>query len=101
MVLAVLGGCGVASQARINSELGRRLGDSLLAAVISFGSGLALVGVLVLATPAGRRGLLQLVRALRGGNLRLWECLGGLSGGYSSRPRAPWGRWGSRCSRWR
>ena len=38
---AVLIGMMTAAQARINGELGLRLGDGLLAAAISFGSGLA------------------------------------------------------------
>jgi bacterial/archaeal transporter family-2 protein len=80
--LAVLGGFGVALQSRINGELAHRLGDSLLAAVISFGSGLVLVATVVLVVPAGRRGVRLLRRAVGGGALPVWTCLGGLSGGY-------------------
>jgi transporter family-2 protein len=82
LALAALGGSAVALQSRINSDLGHRLGDSVLAALISFGSGLALMAVLVLAVPAGRHGLADLARALGRGTVRPWECLGGLSGGY-------------------
>ena len=39
---AVVFGAGVAVQSRINGDLGRALGDGYLAAVISFGSGLAI-----------------------------------------------------------
>ena len=44
-------------QARTNAELGAELGDGVLAAVISFGTGLVLLLVLVALVPAGRRGL--------------------------------------------
>lgn len=80
----LLGGALVAVQSRVNGELGERLGDGLrsgaLAAVISFGSGLVLLTLLVLCRPGVRDG----VRALRDGltqrRLRPYEMLGGLGG---------------------
>ncbi|MEV0002425.1 DMT family transporter [Micromonospora sp. NPDC050980] len=78
--LATASGVLVALQSRINGELGVRLADGIAAAVVSFGSGLLILLVLVPATPGGRRGLAALRGALRGGALRPWQCLGGVCG---------------------
>lgn len=80
--LAALGGMGVAAQSRINGDLGARLHDGITAAVISFGSGLCLLLVLLSTAPAGRTGLHRVAAALRTGSLRPWQCLGGVSGAY-------------------
>ncbi|SHG51131.1 DMT family transporter [Streptoalloteichus hindustanus] len=69
-------------QSRINGELGRRLGDGIGAAVVSFGGGLVLLVVLVSAMPSGRRGIARVRDALRGGALRPWQCLGGVCGAF-------------------
>ncbi|WP_247674795.1 DMT family transporter [Micromonospora sp. C51] len=82
VALATLAGVAVATQSRINGELGVRLGDGVTAAVISFGSGLLLLLVLVPATAAGRRGLTTLRTALGRGTLRPWQCLGGACGAF-------------------
>jgi bacterial/archaeal transporter family-2 protein len=67
-------------QARANAELGTELGDGVLAAVISFGTGLVLLLVLVALVPAGRRGLRRVGAARRHGTLQPWQLLGGLGG---------------------
>ncbi|MFV0375655.1 DMT family transporter [Microbacterium sp.] len=77
---AVLVGVLTAVQARVNGELGVQLDDGLVAAVISFGSGLVLVGVLSLALPGGRRGTAQLVAGLRAGSIPWWMLVGGVAG---------------------
>ncbi|NLU79342.1 DMT family transporter [Micromonospora sp. HNM0581] len=82
MVLATVAGVAVATQSRINGELGVRLGDGTAAAVVSFGTGLLLLLVLVPATKAGRRGLATLRTALSRGTLRPWQCLGGACGAF-------------------
>jgi transporter family-2 protein len=70
----------IAAQARVNAELGRQLGDGVLAAVISFGLGLVLLLVLLALIPAGRQGLRRVGAARRRGTLRPWQLLGGLGG---------------------
>ncbi|SCG41982.1 DMT family transporter [Micromonospora halophytica] len=80
--LATASGVAVAVQSRINGELGVRLADGIAAAVVSFGSGLLVLLVLVPATPGGRRGLRALRAALGEGALRPWQCLGGLCGAF-------------------
>jgi transporter family-2 protein len=72
----------VAVQSRVNGELGARLHDGIAAAVISFGTGMVLLLLLVPATAAGRRGLAAIGEALRRRELRPWHCLGGVCGAY-------------------
>ncbi|MEU1425795.1 DMT family transporter [Nocardia sp. NPDC005746] len=75
-------GAAVAVQARINGELGERLGDGIAAAAISFGSGLLILGVVFAASGRLRAGVGQVRAALDSGELRWWQLLGGLSGAY-------------------
>ncbi|WP_457099298.1 DMT family transporter [Microbacterium sp. P5_E9] len=82
---AALGGAGfigvlTAIQARINGQLGLRLGDGFVAAVISFGSGLALLVVLSAALPVGRSGVRNLVEGVRGRTIPWWMLVGGAAG---------------------
>ncbi|MCU1648633.1 MAG: family transporter [Nocardia sp.] len=81
----VLGGCigaGVAVQARVNGVLGERLHDGVAAAVISFGVGLLLVGVGCVCSGRLRAGVGRAWVALRAGELRWWQLLGGLCGAF-------------------
>lgn len=73
-------GAGLAGQARLNGELGARIGDGVAASLASTTAGLVLLLALVPALPAGRRGLKSVGAALRTGNLRWWHCLGGIGG---------------------
>jgi bacterial/archaeal transporter family-2 protein len=70
-----------ALQARINGQLAVELGNGLQAAVWSFGSGLVLLAVLVAAVPAIRAGIARVPRAIRSGELKWWQALGGVLGG--------------------
>lgn len=69
-----------AAQARINGELGVRLGDGLVAAAISFGSGLFLLVLFSLVLPVGRQGLQALGRGIRDRTIPWWMLLGGVAG---------------------
>ena len=77
---AVLVGVLTAVQARINGQLGLRIDDGLVAAAISFGSGLAVLIVLSLALPAGRRGFATLVTGVRSRGIPWWMLAGGAAG---------------------
>ena len=77
-----------AVQARINGQLGVRIGDGFAAAVISFGSGLLLLIVLTLALPQGRRGLAALTTGVRTRSIPLWMLCGGVAGAAWSIPGA-------------
>lgn len=77
---AVLIGMMTAAQARINGELGLRLEDGFVAAAISFGSGLAILLVLSLVLPSGRRGARALAAGVRERTIPWWMLLGGVAG---------------------
>src|SRR5262245_52511271 len=82
LVLAGAGLVGVltAVQARINGQLGLRLDDGLVAAIISFGSGLVILIVLSAILPSGRRGFAALARGMRGRTIPWWMLAGGAAG---------------------
>jgi bacterial/archaeal transporter family-2 protein len=80
VALAGAAGVAMAVQSRVNGELAVRLSDGIAAAVISFGTGLVLLAVVVPLVPASRRGVAAVRRALREGTLRWWHGLGGLFG---------------------
>lgn len=63
--LAVAAGLAIPVQGRINGALGARLDDGIAAAVVSFTTGLVLMIVVSVAVPGGRRGLTQILPALR------------------------------------
>ena len=77
---ALVCGAGVATQSRINAQLGRELDDGTAAAFLSFSTGLLVVAVLALCLPRPRRGLGRLLRSWRSGAIPWWYGLGGLSG---------------------
>jgi transporter family-2 protein len=74
LVAAVVSGSLVAVQQRINGDLGRSLHDPLLAAVVSFVTGLVVVAALLLARTSSRRALPRIRE------LPWWTRLGGLGG---------------------
>ena len=73
-------GVGLAAQARLNGELGARLGDGVAASLASTTAGLVVLLLLVPTVAAGRRGLRSVGTALRTGGLRWWHCCGGVGG---------------------
>ncbi|MCU1471758.1 MAG: family transporter [Glaciihabitans sp.] len=81
LLVALVCGALVALQSRINGELGGELSDGFVAAVISFGSGLVIVSVVLALSRAGRRGLITVRDAVRARELPRWHLLGGLGGG--------------------
>lgn len=74
LVAAVVSGALVALQQRVNGELKTSLDDAVLTALVSFGTGLLAVVVVVLARPAARKAL----TLLRG--VPWYQWLGGLGG---------------------
>ncbi|MCU0296219.1 MAG: DMT family transporter [Candidatus Nanopelagicales bacterium] len=79
---AVTVGALVAWQSRINAELATAVGGGFLAAAISFGTGLILVGLVVVLRPRLRRSVTLIPTAVRSGGLRAWHLLGGLGGAW-------------------
>lgn len=80
---AVLIGALTALQARINGTLGAELGDGIVAAAVSFGSGLIILVVLSALLPEGRRAFGRLVGGIRSRSLPTWMLLGGLAGAFT------------------
>ena len=82
MAAAVVVGVLSATQARINGGLGHLVNDALLAAVISFGTGLTILFVIVGVRSSTRRALtVTLPERLRRHDLHWWQLIGGLAGG--------------------
>ncbi|MEV8024574.1 DMT family transporter [Microbacterium sp. NPDC080220] len=80
LVGAVTVGVLTAVQARINGQLGVRLEHAMVAAVISFGSGLLLIALVSVLTPGGRRGAVLLSRGIRERSIPWWMLVGGAAG---------------------
>ena len=82
LVASVIAGVLTAVQARINGQLAVEVGNGLEAAVYSFGSGLVVMTVIVLAVPSIRAGVGRVPQAIRAGELKWWQALGGVLGGF-------------------
>lgn len=80
--LAAVCGALAAVQTRINGALGLAIGDGVVAAAISFGSGLVILLVCLLFVRRGRRGLVAVAGALRERSMPWWTVLGGVSGAF-------------------
>nr|WP_247956662.1 DMT family transporter [Microbacterium galbinum] len=77
---AVTIGVMTAIQARINGVLGIRLGDGIVAGLVSFAVGTAVLAVIVASLPSGRAGMVRLVRGVRARTIPPWMLLGGACG---------------------
>jgi transporter family-2 protein len=81
-VLAFVCGSLVVIQSRINGELGVRLSDGFLAALISFTGGLVLIGIWIAFSPRGKRGVGVLMSAVRERQLPFWYLFAGAAGAF-------------------
>ena len=70
----------IAIQSRINGELSYRLGDSLEAAMVSFGSGLIFVTLLVISRKKTRDGFGLIFKAVKQKQLPKWRLSAGVLG---------------------
>lgn len=77
-------GAMTAVQARMNGGLGSESGDGILAAFVSFGSGLLILVVLAPVTSAGRAGMRRLFTGVRERGIPSWMLLGGLAGAVTT-----------------
>lgn len=82
LALAFGAGCLMATQSRINGELGHRMNDGFAAATISFGSGLVILLVALAFSRSARAGVRRVTAALRTGELKWWMVLGGAAGAF-------------------
>lgn len=81
LAAAFLTGGLIAVQSRINGELGDRLGDGFVAAVVSFGSGLVILSLALLVSRRGRDGIRRVLTTIRARQIPWWLAFGGLGGG--------------------
>jgi bacterial/archaeal transporter family-2 protein len=79
-VLSILSGFFIALQSRINGELSNQMGDSLEAALVSFGTGLIFVSLISLFTKDVREGFANIFKAVVSKQLPLWRLSAGVLG---------------------
>jgi len=82
IAFALLAGALLAVQSRINGELGQRLHDGVLAALISFGGGLLVLLASTAVSARLRAGVGRVAAAVGRNELRWWHLCGGASGAY-------------------
>ncbi len=80
-LLAALSGLLIALQARANGELSHRMGNSIEAALVSFGSGLILISIISIFTPSIRNGMKNLKGAVNRKEIPVWTLFAGMLGG--------------------
>ena len=80
-ILATISGVMIALQARANGELSHRLGNGVQAALISFGSGLAIIAIVALFSPAIKEGARNLRSAVTRREIPKWTLFAGALGG--------------------
>ena len=77
---AVVVGVLTALQSRINSGLAVAIGDGYVASVVSFGSGLVILLVILAFWKPGRLGIRRVTDAVRAGPTPWWYLVGGVAG---------------------
>lgn len=80
-LLAAISGVMIALQARANGELSHRLGNGVEAALVSFGSGLAIITVIAIFSPTIKEGARNLRGAVARKELPKWTLFAGALGG--------------------
>ena len=80
-LLAALSGVLIALQARANGELSHLLNNSIEAALVSFGSGLIIIAVILLFHPGIKRGIRNLHSAVKLKRIPRWRLFAGMLGG--------------------
>ncbi len=80
-ILATISGVMIALQARANGELSHRLGNGVEAALISFGSGLLIIAIVTLFSPAIKEGGRNLTAAVKARELPRFNLFAGALGG--------------------
>jgi len=79
--LAAISGLMIALQARANGELSHRIGNPIEAALVSFGSGLFIIGVISAFNPAIKKGIKNLRAAVTQREIPVWTLFAGMLGG--------------------
>jgi len=79
--LAAISGLMIALQARANGELSHRMGNPVEAALVSFGSGLIIISLISIFTPAIKAGMRNLRTAVSKKEIPAWTLFAGMLGG--------------------
>lgn len=79
---AVVVGALTAYQSRVNGALAEETGNGVQAAVVSFGSGLLILSILLLLVRRYRQGVGRVFTAVRRGDMPWWQVIGGVFGGF-------------------
>lgn len=82
MVLAFVAGGLLALQSRINGALGTKLGNGIVAALISFGSGLVILMIVLACSRSTRKRIADVRVGVRDHRLVWWQLMGGISGAF-------------------
>jgi transporter family-2 protein len=77
---STLSGILIAAQSRINGELSHQMGDSLEAALVSFGTGLIFVSLISLFRKDVRSGFTYIFKAVRSKQIPMWRLSAGMLG---------------------
>jgi transporter family-2 protein len=78
--LTIISGLLIVLQSRINAELSNQLGDSLEAALVSFGTGLIFVSLISLFRKDVRAGFTDIFKAVASKQLPMWRLSAGMLG---------------------
>ncbi|MEX3566722.1 DMT family transporter, partial [Micrococcus endophyticus] len=78
--LALVAGVAMPLQGRINSAVSLQLGSPVHAALISFSTGLAVMTLMSVLLPVGRRSVARIPAAVKAGHVRWWQMLAGMIG---------------------
>ena len=81
-LLAIIVGALTAIQSRLNGQLSAKLHNGIMAAVISFGSGLIILSIINMVSKSKRTGLKNVYTAVRTGKIKFWITIGGMGGGF-------------------
>lgn len=82
VVAAVIGGVFMVLQAKINGLLGIEIGNGVLAAEVSFGTGLILIAAIMLARRSTKAEIKTLSNAVKNKELPVWMLFAGSIGGF-------------------
>jgi transporter family-2 protein len=80
-LLAAVSGLMIALQARANGELSHRIGNSVEAALVSFGSGLIIIATISAFNPSIKKGIRNLRSAVSQKEIPVWTLFAGMLGG--------------------
>ena len=80
ILIGFLIACFNATQSRVNGELGDVVNNGVLAALCSFTSGWVILFVIAVASSQVRRAFLAIPSMVRDGQLKWWQCIGGMAG---------------------